>query len=134
MKAPLDDTPNPILRRYATQVGFMMVLTRNQIFALDAIYYNDRKRSAENRNWVTAVRSLEVRGLVAYKHHKPRPPYPGGKPDMTFLVGIGLDEIWVITRAGQLMLQLLIEAGLIIPKPEDVPPREKDYLDLSPPY
>ena len=108
-----EGTPNPTLRGYVTRVSFDLSLSHTQVEALvwlDLMRHHpmsERPRNpairfpiAHDSTWfVSAARKLEAKGLVVHRFRK-------GDATQTW------NEIWSFTRAGDLMVDLLHEAGL----------------------
>lgn len=102
--------PNPLLRAAATQIAFHLTLTRNQIAVLEAIAHNRREprqvqTQRADRLWVPICRNLGDKGLVEHRH---MPNFVGddsGWPKQ-------INNYYRLTRAGWLMLDLLVEAGM----------------------
>lgn len=110
----MTDSRNLLLREHLTRVGFDLSLGKTQIAALVALDIaldrgtplpTGRQHFGRNilSSWATAVHGLIDRGLVL--HHWTKDPKTGHAME-------GLRHHYTITRAGDLVLELLEEAGL----------------------
>lgn len=91
---------NPAFREYVTSTAFNLTLCKTHISALSAIANNNRDAGVNMGLFVPAVNGLIRRGLVI--HHMPEK-----------LEFKPFNQVFEITRAGELVLDLLREAGII---------------------
>jgi hypothetical protein len=113
---------NEKFRGYVQRVAFQITLSERMIRALcvvrDYPAYNNNKTSEEARSeyekteirslstqaqciWITEFNALERRGLAYHNPTTKENPWPNGH------------VFYKLTRAGELMCELLIEAGLM---------------------
>lgn len=105
-------TINSDLREYATNIGFNMTLTKTQVRLLVILnHFGGFVAWVQNGlyggDYVSPFRALERRGLVMVRECKCKKPYkqvPRHGPRCT--------RDHVLTRAGELMIELLKEAGV----------------------
>jgi len=98
-----EPVPNVALREFATSHAFVMTLSRNQIACLDIIARNDT--NIRFSRFVSASKELGCRGLV---QHRYSPNFKGRDNS-----GGELTDFYRLTRAGWLMHDILVEAGLV---------------------
>lgn len=115
MNKPSPEVPNQQLHEYVTSGVFTMVLHKSHIALLEHVYLFQNRTMMEasitghgspllRRTWVPASHSLQSRGLIL---HRPE--------DGMLSNGTKLRDVYKLTKAGQLMIELLKEAGLLDP-------------------
>jgi len=109
---------NELLREHVLRTGFNLTLAKTQIAALvelhAAISRETWFRNSEisptwrafHASWVSGVSGLERRGLVKHVYHQNEPEYRGRPGEMP------VSKAWEFTRAGELVIELLKEAGI----------------------
>ena len=116
------ETPNQQLHEYVTSGIFTMTLHKSHIAVLEQLYrYQNRPfieysqavngTSLLRRMSVTANHSLEHRGLVIALPRR----------DKGLLINYVLRDRFRLTKAGELMVELLKESGLITPDLKPLP-------------
>lgn len=89
---------NAALREHVTSHGFVLTLAKTQIAMLEALA---NQREGSSRFFIPATRGLIERGLI---EHRPSV----GEP----LTMGNLHLCYPLTRAGELVFELLVESGL----------------------
>ena len=95
---------NEQLRQHVTNQSFVLTMRKTHILAMVAADYafrNPGQRLLHFPHWVSAMRGCRERGLAV--HHPPPGIRKGDLP---------LSEYYSFTRAGELVCELLNEAGL----------------------
>lgn len=111
--------PNSMLRDYVSDSSFVLTLSRNHINTLVIIALNDRDHK-HVRDFVNPGNGLIRRGLVNHVVHAKKSrtkQVPTGRRDETqpWFRGSQNAELncyWRLTKAGWLVYDLLIEAGM----------------------
>lgn len=106
---------NPLLRDHVQRVGFDLQLRQSQIEVL--VWLNESSASARSedrfhtravRNFVGPAQGLGRRGLVAHVYDEVAARYAPERPPGD----LPLRSYYRITRAGELVIELLREAGI----------------------
>lgn len=99
---------NPKLREHVTSSAFRLDLTRNHVAVLVWLHANaDVARPGPLPGTTGTTDGLARRGLI--EHHWP----PIGCTTPVYnLDGIATKRIWPLTRAGELVIELVREAGI----------------------
>lgn len=109
---------------YAQSTAFVMTLSKGMISALQYVRdmpTNDvvlnridgnRKTFLLSSHFVPTIKSVERRGLVNWHPYEKHPEYDRTNPWKT----LRNHRSWTLTRAGELMCELLVEAGLMAEK------------------
>jgi hypothetical protein len=113
------EVPNSVLRDYVTDSSFVLTLSRNHINTLVTIAHNDRDHKSR-RDFVNPGNGLIRRGLVNHVSHAKKTrtkQVPTGRTNETRPVYRGsynaeLNCYWRLTKAGWLVYDLLVEAGI----------------------
>lgn len=116
--------PNEALRAHVTRVGFDLSLGRTHVAAL--VYLNESIAQGRHFHkiegplrrtfalWASGIHGCEVRGLTV--HHY--------SPDAPRGIDVGLAPHYSLTRAGELVVELLRESGLYDEYAAALPQRE----------
>jgi len=113
------DAPNRVLREYVTDSSFVLTLSRRHIATLIQIARNDRDHKYQ-RDFVNPGNGLLRRGLVGHCEHAPKTRVkmvPTGRTNEWRPWFRGSDNndlncFWRLTKAGWLVYDLLVEAGM----------------------
>lgn len=114
---------NETFSAYVQSTAFSLSLSRRQIGTLTFLEVGIIERRPYGR-WpidVGRINQLIRRGLVTH-HHDGGP----AKPDASWA------DNYEITRAGKLVLDLLVEAGLVEPVRSALPPPPPGWIDPRP--
>ena len=119
--------PNQALHDHVTSGAFLLSLTRSHVELLEYLYlyqdwsFGDRLMMEHSpllrKMWVSASHGLQRRGLLTYHNYPCKLGTPG-------VPGPKLNKIYKLTKAGEAVIVLLKEAGLIknkMPAPVPVP-------------
>lgn len=109
---------NELLREHVLRTGFSLTLAKTQIAALVELHAAISRETwfrtgelsptwrAFHASWVSGVSGLERRGLVRHVYHQNAAEYAGRPMEMP------VSKSWQFTRAGELVIELLKEAGI----------------------
>lgn len=98
--------PNPAFRAAVTDTAFSFTLRKTHLSVLSIIAAGSRHDRLPY--WVPAVNGLIRRGLVRHKHS---PGFTGAR----WTDNTPITEYFRLTKAGWLMFDLCVEAGLLEP-------------------
>lgn len=111
---------------YVTSSVFNLSLSKNMINALQAIYSGDRRYALGDSRFVGSANCLKNRGLMTHIMDrcdiKELANAEGFLYDGDWLISQPFNRIYTLTRAGELVCDLLIEAGLFDPTIEKAEP------------
>ena len=109
---------NIVLREHVTSVGFSLTLSKRQIeamFHIEKMIKLNETFSSGSSHFITTSRALAERGLVEF-HQPPEQCVTElikkGASKETIYKIYGVRYRWRLTKAGELMLGLLREAGM----------------------
>jgi hypothetical protein len=117
-----EEIPNPVFREHVTSGAFQMTLSKTMLACLTAIWHGDRAYMTCVRDHVTAFNGLQRRGLTYHLDetamHKAEVDAGLLSPHLVRYLGDWMMtkpdfHFTKLTRAGELMCLLLIEAGML---------------------
>lgn len=91
---------NKQLHEHVTTTAFSLTLSKGQIKTLHHLICNDREAMIEDSRSVMYLQGLQRRGMVS--HINP-----------SIADYLNKKSSWVVTKAGELAYELVVEAGLI---------------------
>lgn len=118
-------TFNAELYEWVTSGVFQMTLTKRQIAFLAAAYANDRslaetRQEGKPSRFVATIKELEVRGLLNHLNRlgdvQKIARAEGWQHFGDWIINQEFNRVYVLTKAGRLMCELLKEANLLDPE------------------
>lgn len=136
----MQPTINTAFGNYVQSHAFNLALSRRMIAVL--VHMHDRQnvplrehRYPHELDVVAPARSLMARGLVVHHREWLDSFGPGARPLSNDHPASGepLSRLWEVTTAGKLVVQLLVEAGMVSPSRErSLPPPPPGWIDPRP--
>lgn len=129
-KAKRPSAFNAELHEWVTSGIFQMTLTKRQIAFMTAAYVNDctmaeQRREGKPSRFVSTVKELEARGLLNHIGRLTDVQELANKEGFLrcgdWLLNQPFNRVYILTRAGRLMCEVLKEANLIDPNLVEAP-------------